>query len=113
MVKRGELWWVQMPMPRGSEPGHRRPAVIVQADAYNRSAIQTVIVVVVTSNLALAEAPGNILLKRRDTRLARDSVANVSQVATIDRDDLVSRIAAVPSAVMDDIDAGLRRALQL
>ena len=84
-MEQGEFWWADLPKPAGSEPGHRRPIVIVQGDAFNRSHIRTVVCVVVTSNLALANAPGNVLMPKGVTGLLRDSVANVSQVITLDR----------------------------
>ena len=85
-IRRGELWWVDLTSePRGSEPGFRRPVVVVQDDAFNRSDLATVIVVVLTGNLALANVPGNVLLPRSETGLKRDSVANVSALITVDR----------------------------
>ena len=85
VIERGEIWWAELPDPTGSEPGYRRPVVVVQADAFNRSRIGTVVVVAVTSNLDRAAAPGNVRLSRRDSRLPRESVANVSHVLTLDR----------------------------
>jgi mRNA interferase MazF len=88
-VQRGEIWWADLPEPRRSEPGFRRPVVVIQADAFNRSSIQTVIVAAITSNLELAEAPGNVLLPTRSSGLSRDSVVNVSQILTLDRSYLI------------------------
>ena len=84
-MQRGEVWWTSLPDPIGSAPGYRRPVLIVQADTFNRSRINTVIAVVLTSNLRLAVAPGNVRLSARDTALPKDSVANVSQVITVDK----------------------------
>ena len=84
-MDRGDVWWASLPTPARSGPGYRRPVLVVQADAFNRSRIQTVVVVVLTSNLRLRAAPGNVLLKANETGLPKDSVANVSQVLTIDR----------------------------
>src|SRR5215472_7446219 len=84
-LQRGEVWWADLPQPRRSEPGYRRPVVVVQADSFNRSRIQTVIVAVITSNVELAQAPGNVLLPARSAGLPRDSVVNVSQLLTLDR----------------------------
>jgi mRNA interferase MazF len=112
-VRRGELWWASLPEPTGSGPGFRRPVVVVQADSFNASRIRTVIVAIVTSNLRLAEAPGNVALKARTTRLRRDSVANVSQLITLDRNLLTSRIGRLPAAQLQQLDEGLRLVLEL
>lgn len=110
---RGEIWWAELAEPRGSEPGYRRPVVVVQADSFNRSRLGTVIVVAVTSNLALAAAPGNVALPATETGLPRDSVANVSQVLTLDRRFLVAKVSALAGSTMDKVDEGLRLALSL
>jgi mRNA interferase MazF len=112
-VRRGELWWASLPEPTGSGPGFRRPVVVVQADSFNASRIRTVLAAVVTSNLRLAEAPGNLLLKARTTRLKRDSVANVSQLVTLDRSLLTSRIGRLPAEQLQQLDEGLRLVLDL
>jgi mRNA interferase MazF len=112
-VRRGELWWASLPEPAGSGPGFRRPVVIVQADSFNASRIHTVIVAVVTSNLRLAAAPGNVLLRARTSRLKRDSVANVSQLITLDRSILTGRIGRLPPAQQQELDEGLRLVLEL
>ena len=113
MIARGEIWWAALPTPRGSEPGYRRPVVIVQADAFNRSRLQTVIAAVITSNLHLAEAPGNVRLTRRQSRLAKDSVINVSQLITLDRSFLTRRVARLAPRALEQLDAGLRSVLGL
>ena len=77
-LQRGQIWWADLPEPRRSEPGYRRPVLVVQADSFNRSLIQTAIVAALTGNLELADVPGNVLLTARSTGLPRDSVANVS-----------------------------------
>lgn len=112
-MRRGELWWASLPEPHGSGPGFRRPVVVVQADSFNASRIRTVIAAVVTSNLRLAEAPGNVLLKARATRLKRDSVANVSQLVTLDRSLLTSRIGRLSAEQLQQLDGGLRLVLDL
>jgi mRNA interferase MazF len=91
----------------GSEPGFPRPVVVVQSDALNRSALQTVICVALTSNLRLADAAGNVLLTARVTGLPRDSVANVSQIVTIDRSDLTERVGLLPQASFDRVRTGI------
>ena len=113
VILRGQIWWANLPEPSGSEPGYRRPVIIVQANDFNRSRIETVVAVGVTSNVLLAEAPGNVLLPRKESGLPRDSVANISQVITIDRSFLVERIRTLPSRILEEIDAGLRLVLEL
>jgi mRNA interferase MazF len=112
-IQRGEIWWADLPEPRRSEPGFRRPVLVIQADAFNRSRIQTVIVAVITGNLDLAEAPGNVLLPSRSSGLPRDSVVNVSQVLTLDRSYLIEHAGALPARLQVSVDAGLRSVLQL
>jgi mRNA interferase MazF len=112
-VRRGEIWWADLPEPRRSEPGYRRPVLVVQADTFNRSRIQTVIVAVITSNLELANAPGNVLLPAHSTGLPRDSVANVSQLLTLDRSFLTSQAGAVTRLLLASVEKGLRLVLQL
>lgn len=113
VVQRGEVWWAELEEPRGSEPGYRRPLLIVQSDPFNRSRIETVIGVALTSNLRLVEAPGNVLLPKRASGLPRDSIANVSQVVTVDRDVLTERIGKLSADLMASVDHGLRLVLDL
>ena len=110
-MQRGEIWWATLPAPSGSSPGKRRPVVIVQSDAFNKSRIQTVIAAVITSNLDLAAAPGNIVLRRRDSKLSRESVINVSQLITIDRSYLTERVSSIPKRLSGALDDGLRLVL--
>lgn len=112
-MRRGEVWWASLPPPAGSGPGLRRPVVIVQSNAFNDSRIATVIVAVITSNLALAEAPGNVRLARPDSGLKRASVIDISQVLTLDRGYLSSRVKTLPARVVADLDKGLRLGLGL
>ena len=112
-MQRGEIWWADLAEPRGSEPGFRRPVLVVQSQAFNDSRIQTVIVVAITSNAALGAAPGNVRLSRRSSRLPRKSVVNVSQVMTLDRDFLSERISRLSSPTMADVERGLRLVLSL
>ena len=113
MIQRGEVWWADLAEPDGSAPGFRRPLLIVQSDAFNRSRIATAVGVVLTSNLRLVGAPGNVLVPRRASGLPRDSVANVSQVVTVDRDVLTERAGRLPAETLTAVDAGLRLALAL
>lgn len=85
MIAQGEVWWADLGAPVGSEPGYRRPVVVVQCDAFNRSRIATIVCVPVTSNLRWAKAPGNVYLEAAATGLPKDSVANVAQVVALDR----------------------------
>lgn len=112
-MRRGEIWWASLRPPRGSEPGHRRPVVVLQADEFNASRIQTVVVAVLTSNLRLAKAPGNVRITRRGTGLGRDSVVNVSQLLTLDKTVLTERIGPLNRAKMLEIEEGLRLVLAL
>ena len=112
-MERGEVWWAHLPDPVASEPGFNRPVLVIQSNAFNRSHIRTIIAVVLTSNLRLAEAPGNVLVSASDTGLPKDSVANVSQVITIDRSFLTEKFGKLPSHLIRSVDEGLRLALSL
>lgn len=112
MITRGQVWWVDLGEP-GSEPGYRHPVLVIQRDEVNASRINTVVVCVLTSNTALAKAPGNTVLPKRQTGLQRDSVANASQIVTINRTDLEQRAGTLPKSLMDGVDAGLRWFLHL
>jgi mRNA interferase MazF len=112
-VYRGEIWWASLPEPIGSEPGYRRPVLIVQDDIFTQSRINTVIVVILTSNTQLAEAPGNTLLQSKATGLPKDSVANVSQIFTVDKKFLVERIGMLSEYLQEKVDEGLRTVLHL
>ncbi len=112
-MERGAVWWAELPDPVASEPGFRRPVVIIQSNAFNRSRIRTVVAVLLTSNLRLADAPGNVLIAAADSGLPKDSVANVSQVITVDKGFLSKRSGRLPSRVMKTLDDGLRLVLSL
>lgn len=107
VVGQGEVWWADLGKPAGSQPGCRRPVVVVQGDALNRSRLATVICVPLTTNLRWAAAPGNALLTARVTGLPKDSVANVSQVVTLDKTVLTERTGKLPRAKLDLILAGI------
>ena len=110
---RGEIWWAQLPVPRGSETGYRRPVVVVQSDAFNRSNISTVLVAAISSNVRLAEAPGNVYLKRRESRLPKDSVVNVSQLLTLDKKYLSEKVGKISAKRLFELEEGLRIVLAL
>jgi mRNA interferase MazF len=107
VISQGEVWWADLPTPTGSEPGFRRPVVVVQGDALNRSRIATVVCVPLTSNLRWGGAPGNVLLGARSTSLAKDSVANVSQVVTLDKTVLTERIGKLSRAKVELLLTGI------
>jgi len=113
VMKRGDIWWASLPQPEGSAPGYRRPVLIVQADEFNRSRINTVIVAVLTSNVSLVMAPGNVLVKARRSGLPKDSVVNVSQVITLDKRFLTQRVKALDHQTMTEVENGLRLVLAL
>lgn len=107
MISQGDVWWADLAEPRGSEPGYRRPVLIVQGDAFNRSSIATVVVAPLTSNVRWADAPGNVLLKARSTGLPRDSVANVSQIVAVDRTALTDRVGRISPPKLDLVLRGI------
>lgn len=111
IVERGQVWWAELDQPRGSEPAFRRPLLIVQDDAFNRSRIRTVIAVVLTSNLRLLDAPGNVLIPAKLSGLSKDSVANVSQLVTLDRDFLIEPAGRIKGQVLKDVENGIRLVL--
>ena len=107
MISQGEVWWADLRPPEGSEPGYRRPVVVVQGDAFNRSAIATVVSVPLTSTMRWAGAPGNVRLDARSTGLPRASVANVSQVVALDRSILTERVGKLPRSKVELILGGI------
>ncbi len=112
-MRRGEVWWADLPEPAGSEPGFRRPILIVQADEFNRSRIRTIIAAAITSNVSLAAAPGNVALSKRSVGLDRESVVNVSQVITLDKTFLTERVGRLPEKKLREVEEGLRLVLAL
>ncbi len=106
-LSHGEIWWADLGEPVGSAPGFRRPVLIVQGDALNRSRIATVVCVPLTSNLQWASAPGNVTLSGKDTGLPKESVANVSQVVTLDKRTLSDRVGKIPAAKLDLVFTGI------
>jgi mRNA interferase MazF len=112
-MKRGEVWWASLAAPTGSGPGYRRPVVIIQSNPFNDSRIATVVVAVITSNLAQANSPGNVRAGKSDTGLSKASVVNVSQLIALDRNMLTQRVRALPGDTMKAVDEGLRMVLAL
>ncbi len=113
VIQRGEIWWADLPEPTGSEPGYRRPVLVVQSDDFNRSRIATAIVVAISSNLNLVQAPGNVLLPQKVTGLSKDSVANISQVLTVDKSFLTEKIGNLPNYLLEQVENGLRLVMNL
>jgi mRNA interferase MazF len=107
VISQGEVWWADLRAPTGSEPGFRRPVVVVQGDALNRSRIATVVCVPLTSNLKWADAPGNVLLTARSTGLPKESVANVSQIVALDRSSLSERVSRLSPAKIELLLSGI------
>lgn len=113
VVERGQVWWADLGEPDGSEPGYNRPVLIVQSDAFNRSRLHTVVAVILSTNARLLDAPGNVLLSAKATGLPKDSIANVSQVVTVDRDFLMELAGRVRGQFLKDVENGLRLVLGL
>ena len=113
VIERGQIWTADLGEPDGSEPGYNRPVLIVQTDAFNRSRLQTVIAVVLSSNIRLVDAPGNVLIPAKASGLRKNSVANVSQVITVDRQFLIELAGRVRGQFLKDVENGLRLILGL
>lgn len=107
VVGQGEVWWAELPAPKGSGPGYRRPVVVVQGDGLNRSRIGTAVCVPLTSNLKWADAPGNVALPASTTRLPKDSVANVSLIVALDKTLLTERVSKLPRAKLELVLSGI------
>jgi len=107
VISQGEIWWADLPEPAGSGPGFRRPMVVVQSDALNRSRIGTVVCVPLTTNLKWSLAPCNVPLSARLTGLPKNSVANVSQIVTVDRDILTTRVGKLPLSKLELVLSGI------
>jgi mRNA interferase MazF len=113
VVHRGEIWWASLIQPSGSEPGYRRPIIVVQSNDFNTSQIRTIVAIVITSNLNLAKSPGNVLLKKKQTGLSKDSIANVSQIVTLDKSFLTEKVGNLTSGQLNKVEDGLKLVLSL
>lgn len=113
VILRGDIWWATLSAPALSSPGYRRPVLVIQSDDFNRSQISTVIVAVITSNIRLAQAPGNVFLPRKISRLSKESVVNVSQILTLDKQFLTERVGSISHTYLQQVEEGLRLALAL
>ena len=107
-VKQGDVFWIHMPEPYGSSPGYRHPHVIIQNDAFNASRISTVVACAITSNLKLAAAPGNVALRKNEANLPKRSVVKISQIATVDKHQLVEKIGTLSGERLEEVLSGLR-----
>ena len=107
VIEQAEVWWADLAEPTGSEPGYRRPVIVVQGNALNRSRIGTAVCVPLTSKLRWADAPGNVLLPNHETGLAQDSVANVSLIVALDKQQLTERVRKIPRRRFELILAGI------
>ncbi len=113
VIKRGQIWWAELPEPIESGPGYRRPLLIIQSNSFNKSKINTIIAAVITSNIRLSAAPGNIVLSTQKSKLPKESVINVSQLITIDKSFLTEKINTLSNSIMANVDEGVRLVLQL
>ena len=113
MIKRGDIWWADLPDPVSSGPGYRRPVLVVQDDEFNSSLIRTVVVAIISTNLNLAAASGNVMLTVRQSGLPKDSVVNVSALLTIDKSLLAELVQGLSAAKMEQISRGLKLVLSL
>jgi len=113
VIRRGSVFWADLGEPRGSKPATRRPVLVIQAEPYNASRLNTMIAAVITSHTGLAAMPGNVFLPAAATGLPRDSVVNVTALVTLDKVDLDTETGHLPQALMSEVDRGLRRVLAL
>ncbi|MBL0701932.1 MAG: type II toxin-antitoxin system PemK/MazF family toxin [Desulfosarcina sp.] len=113
VIKRGQIWWAELPEPIGSGPGYRSPLLIIQSNDFNKSKINTIIAALITSNIRLSAAPGNILLSIKKSKLPKESVINISQLITIDKSFLTEKANTLSSSIMTNVDEGVRLVLQL
>jgi len=113
VVERGEIWWSELPEPVGSGPGYDRAVLIIQSEFFNESAIKTVIVAIITTNMDLAEMPGNISLTKRVSGLPKISVVNLTQLFTIDKRLLKEYVGSLPAKKIEQVDLSLKFVLSL
>jgi mRNA interferase MazF len=106
VINQGDVFWLDLDEPKGSEPGYRHPVVVIQNDAFNRSRINTAVVCVLTSNLKLANSPGNVILKKGEANLSKSSVVNITQVLTVDKSDLSEKIGQLTKKRVEEIIQG-------
>jgi len=107
-LKQGDIFWIDFGEPKGSAPGYRHPCVIIQNNVFNESKIASVVVCALTSNLKRIRAPGNVLIRKGEGNLTKDSVVNISQIATVDKTDLVEKIGSLSKLKIADIIDGVK-----
>ena len=107
VIKRGEIWWADLGEPKGSEPGYRRPIVVISSDSFNRSKINTVICAILTSNLSYSDLPGNIFLSKKSSNLKKESVINISQILTLNKDELIDKVSKLSDRYLLKINSSL------
>ena len=107
-IKQGDIFWIELDTPRGSEPGYRHPHVVIQNNVFNQSKINTVVVCALTSNLKRAKAPGNVLLSKGEANLEKESVVNITQMVTVNKSDLVEKIGFLSPGRIKEIIAGIK-----
>jgi mRNA interferase MazF len=108
---RGEIWWADFGTPYGSEAGFTRPVLVVQDNAFNESRIKTIIVVPLTSNLRLLDAPGNVFIRKKESKLSDDSIIIVAQLYAIDRGRFKEKISKVSNVIMEQVEVGVKLVL--
>jgi mRNA interferase MazF len=113
VIQRGSICWADLGEPRGSKPAKRRPVLVIQADPYNASRLNTTVAAVITSNTGLAAMPGNVFVPTTSSGLPKDSVVNITALVTLNKADLDDEVGQLPSTLMSDVDRGLRRVLGL
>jgi mRNA interferase MazF len=113
VIKRGEIWWAELQEPAGSGPGYKRPMLVIQSNEFNKSKINTIIAAVITTNIRLSAAPGNILLSAKKSKLPKESVINVSQIITLDKSFLTEKVSTLSNSTMAKVDDGVRLVLHL
>jgi mRNA interferase MazF len=106
-MNRGEIWWAELGVPNGSEPGYRRPVLIIQSNDFNESKIATIICIIITSNESIREAPGNVFISSKESGLPKNSVINVSQIITLDKEQLTKRIGNTSKLIMENVEEGI------
>ena len=106
-IKQGDIFWVELGVPRGSEPGYRHPHVVVQNNLFNQSKINTVVVCALTSNLERARSPGNVLLRKGEGNLKKESVVNITQMITVNKSDLIEKIGSLSPTRISEIIEGI------
>ncbi|MEK6581633.1 MAG: type II toxin-antitoxin system PemK/MazF family toxin [Nitrospirota bacterium] len=107
-IRQGDIYWVNLGIPKGSEPGYRHPHVVIQNNIFNASKINTVVVCALTSNPKRAAAPGNVLLKKGEGNLPKDSVVNISQIITVNKSDLVEKIGSLSPSKLKEVTEGVK-----